>query len=70
MARRKEPVEIPIWEKAIISMDEATAYTGIGARKLRYMTNAPDCDYVIWVGPKKMINRKKLDRFLDEAYSV
>lgn len=70
MPRRKEPVEIPIWEKAIISMEEATAYTGIGARKLRNMTNEPDCDYVIWIGPKKMINRKKLDCFLDTAYSV
>ena len=61
---------IPIWERSILTLEEATAYTGIGIRKLRDMTNVPGCDYIIWVGPKKMIKRTKLEEFLDESFSV
>lgn len=70
MPRKKEKLEIPVWEKAILTIEECAAYTGLGTRKLRYMTNEPDCKFVIWVGNKKMVVRKKLDEYLDSAYSI
>ena len=50
--------------------EEAAAYTGIGVRKLRGMTDEPTCDYVMWVGNRRMIKRRKLDEYLENAYSV
>ncbi len=61
---------VPVWERAMITLEEAAAYTGIGVRKLRHMTDSPSCDYVVWVGTRRMIKRKKLDVFLERAYSV
>jgi hypothetical protein len=63
-------VDIPIWEKSNLSFDEAAAYTGVGVNKLRELSNQEDCNFVIRIGSKKMLKRKKLDEFIDEAYSL
>ncbi len=34
------------------------------------MTDEPTCDYVMWVGNRRMIKRRKLDEYLENAYSV
>ena len=62
--------EVPIWEKANLTLTEAAAYTGIGVKKLRQMTDEPTCNYVLWNGCKRLIKRKKLDEFIDHAFSV
>ena len=61
---------VPIWEKANLSMEEASAYFGIGINKLREMTNDSNCPYVLWNGNKRMIKRKALEKFLEVAYSI
>ena len=61
---------VPVWERPLLTLEEAAAYTGIGVCKLRNMTNNPTCDYVVWIGGRRMIKRKKIDEFLDQAYSV
>ena len=61
---------IPIWERELITIEEGTALTGIGFLKLRAMSNEPGCDYIIWVGSRKMLKRKKLEEYLEESYSV
>lgn len=62
--------EIPFWEKLTLTLEEGAAYSGIGINKFRAMTNEEDCPYVLWVGQRKCIKRKKLEEFLDRAYSV
>ena len=42
--------EIPIWEKANLTLEEAAAYSRIGTGKLREITNDEDCNFVLWVG--------------------
>ena len=49
-----EKKEVPIWEKANLTIDEAAAYFGIGTNKLRDITSNPDCEFVIWVGTKRL----------------
>ncbi len=62
--------EVPIWEKSNLSFDEAAAYFNIGENKLRKMTEREDCDFVLWVGSKRLIKRKKFEEYLAKAYSV
>ncbi len=62
--------EVPIWEKANLNLEEASAYSGIGINKLRDITNKDDCKFVLWVGSKRLIKRKKLDEYLETAYSI
>lgn len=62
--------EIPIWEKSNLTLEEAAAYFGIGINKLRELTNAPDCKFVLWCGSKRLIKRKQLDEYLARLYSI
>ena len=70
MTRAEKEKTVPVWERTTITLEEAAAYTGIGVKKLRQMTDEPTCNYVIWVGTRRMIKRKKLDEFIDQAFSV
>ncbi|WP_341472430.1 excisionase [Clostridium rectalis] len=62
--------KIPIWEKSNLTLEEASAYFGIGVNKLRDLTNAKDCRYVIWCGNKRLIKRKLFDEYLEKTYSI
>ena len=62
--------EVPIWEKSNLTLEEAAAYSGVGMNKLRDLTDDESCDFVLWVGTKRLLKRKKLDEFLEKAYSV
>ena len=68
MQERKE--EIPVWEKTMLTVREAAAYTGIGVNKLREMSDDESCDFVLWVGSRRMFKRKKLEEFLERTYSM
>ena len=69
--KKSEQREImPVWEKTLLTLEEASAYTGIGVGKLRSMADQPDCDYVIWIGKHRMLKRAKLEKFLEKAYSM
>ena len=61
---------VPVWEKANLSLEEATAYFGIGINKLRDMTNDENCPFVLWNGNKRLIKRKEFERYLESAYSI
>lgn len=62
--------EVPIWEKANLTLDEAAAYSGIGINKLRELTNDEDCKFVLWVGNKRLVKRRLFDLFIEQSYSV
>lgn len=62
--------EIPIWEKSNLTLDEAAAYSGIGINKLRQLTDREDCEFVLWIGTKRLIKRRKFDEYIDRAYSI
>ncbi len=62
--------EVPIWEKSNLTLEEAAAYSGIGINKLRTLTNKDDCTFVLWVGTKRLIKRKRLDEYIENSYSI
>ena len=61
---------VPIWEKSNLTVEEAAAYSGVGVNKLRELSNKKDCDFVLWVGSKRLIKRRKLDDYLKKQYSI
>jgi excisionase family DNA binding protein len=62
--------EVPIWEKSNLTLEEASAYFGIGVNKLRNMTNDEDCPFVIWCGTKRLVKRRLLDKHLEKMFSI
>lgn len=62
--------EIPLWEKSNLTLEEASAYSGIGINKLRELSNDNKCPFVLWVGSKRMIKRKMFDAYIEKMYSI
>lgn len=62
--------EVPIWEKSNLTIEEAAAYSGIGRNKLRELTENENCQFVLWIGTKRLVKRKKLDEYIEKAYSI
>lgn len=58
--------EVPIWHKANLTINEAAAYSNIGLSKLREMTESEDCNFVLWVGNKRLIKRVLFDKYLSD----
>lgn len=62
--------DVPVWQKSNLTLEEAAAYSGIGINKLRNISDKDDCPFVLWIGTKRLLKRKKLDEFIDRAYSI
>ena len=62
--------EVPIWEKSNLTVEEAAAYTGIGINKIREMSNGDNCPFVLWVGNKRLIKRRKFDENVEKQFSI
>ena len=64
-------VSIPIWEKAALTIEEATAYTGIGERLIRSLVHASLHDRsdfpVFRIGDTSKIPRLPLLKWLEDA---
>ena len=62
--------EVLIWEKSNLTLTEASAYSGIGVNKLREITNNKKCNFVLWVGNKRLIKRRLLDEYIENEFSI
>lgn len=58
---------VPLWHRLALSLEEATAYSGIGKNKLIELAAQPGCDIVILAGNKKLFKRERLDAYIDSA---
>lgn len=62
--------EIPIYEKILLTLEEAAAYSGVGINKLRQLSDDEKCSFVLWNGTKRLLKRRKLDEYLEREYSI
>ncbi|MGN0386567.1 MAG: excisionase [Lachnospiraceae bacterium] len=67
---KQEKCEIPVWEKALLTKEEAAVYSHIGLNKLDEMLKLPNCSFVLFVGKKKLIKRKEFEKFLNENVQI
>jgi excisionase family DNA binding protein len=61
---------VPVWEKATLTLEEAIAYSGIGRDKLCKLANRDDCDFILWIGQKRLFKRKKLDEYIEKTIAI
>jgi len=60
---------VPVGEKYLLSIREASEYFGIGEKRIRFLiSNNPSLG--ICNGAKKMVHRKKFEKFIDETSSI
>ena len=57
---------VPIWEKYLLTVNEAVAYFGIGESKLRdFISTHKDEAFLVWNGSKALIKRKQFEKYID-----
>lgn len=61
----KQKIEIPIWEKINLTIEEAAALFSIGEKAIREKTDEPDCSFVLFKGTHRLIKRKKFEEYLN-----
>ena len=55
---------VPIWEKITLTLEEAALYSGIGINRIRELTDSPRCNFVMYVGRKRLIKRKEFEKYI------
>ena len=48
-------IDVPIAQKANLTLHEAAAYFNIGEKKLRQLTEGDRCPFVLYCGSKRLI---------------
>ena len=66
----KEVNKLPIWEKVLLTKEEAAAYSNIGLNRLDDLLKIPNCPFVLYVGKKKLVKRKAFEKFLNENIEI
>lgn len=62
--------EVPIWEKANLTLEEAAACFGVGQNRLRELAEDEQCKFVLFVGTSRLIKRRLFEQYLEQAYSI
>ena len=57
--------DVPIWNKANLTIEEAAAYFGIGMNNLRELTEDENCKFVLYIGSKRLIKRQMFEKYLE-----
>lgn len=70
MANTKKKELVPVWERSNLTLEEAAAYFNIGINRIREMANENESIFVLWVGSRRMIKRKKFEEFLENKHFV
>lgn len=67
---KKSVPPIPLCEKWLLTIPEASIYFGVGQNRLANLASQDGCKFVVFVGNTKRIKRKKFEEFLDEQYAI
>lgn len=66
----KETPRVEIKDKLNLTIEEAAAYSNIGINKLGELMKHPRCQFVIYVGRKRLIKRKEFEKFIESQIEI
>ena len=59
--------QIPLWKKYTLTIEEASAYFGLGQKVLRrFIKEHPDESFIVYNGVKILIKRKAFEQYIDQ----
>ena len=61
---------IPAENKINLTISEAAEYSNIGINRIEQMLRNPDCQFVLYVGNKRLVKRKKFEEFLEQCIII
>lgn len=60
-------LQIPFWNKYLLTIAEAAQYFNIGEKKLRILVNNNDMEFALKNGEKTLINKKLFEKYVDRV---
>lgn len=57
-------LEVPIWEKMNLTVEEAAAYSNIGVNRISSYLKKPNCPFCLMIGTKRLVKREQFDKFI------
>lgn len=64
-------INIPVYEKLCLTIEEAAAYSQIGEGRLRnYINDNRHEDFILWVGSHAKIKRPQFEQFIAGLHSI
>lgn len=66
----KGKLDVPVWEKMNLTVEEAAAYSNIGINKIDEMAKSPNCSFVLYIGRKKLIKRKEFEQYIAKSVEI
>ena len=61
---------VPIQDKLMLTIEEASQYSNIGQNKISDLLKDPFCPFVLYVGRKKLVKRKEFEEFLSKNIEI
>lgn len=62
--------KVPIFQKQNLTLEEAAEYSNIGINRLTMLIKEPTCNFVLYVGNKRLIKRKLFDEFIENINMI
>ena len=63
-------INVPICEKAALTIEEAAEYSNIGQNRLSELLKQPRCTFVLYVGKKKLVKRREFDQIISQSIQI
>lgn len=66
----REKEKVPIYLKQNLTLEETAEYSNIGINRLQMLIKEPNCQFVLHVGNKRLIKRKKFDEYINSVDEI
>lgn len=64
-------LSVPVKDKFLQTLNEASEYFGIGVNRLRELTDKPEVmNCILYVGDRRMIKRKNMEDYLSRQFEI
>lgn len=71
MTKERKILDIPVWFRYTLTIEEAAQYYHIGETKIRSLVDEnPDENFYVMNGNRVLIKRQKFEEYLDQATVV
>lgn len=62
--KKSAPIEVPIWHKASLTVEEAAEYSNIGINRIKELCKELGTNFAFQIGRKILIKREAFDEYL------